>query len=1749
MTASPAQETVEPQDAHMVPDETLGHSGFHCAGAFTRSKKQLQTGAAADQMLAIDKQMQELLGRMQRHNQLIAAQHQDTEKRHEVRLFHKQTISANSVGSMTDSARWPVKIDFSLFDKNDTQSACAVRLGLSFTKDGSQAVEVVKPRTPGHVDSGGEGSRASARIPAQLGGPLWGATEGGRDKLGWVRQLVKYTETHPIYIADSASSAVEVLQNGSIQKTVFPSLKPNRREDALLLQQWLADMMAQLTANAPSSPADQAQVDMADAALWLYGIAFEELQRHIAVECRERAQVLACLWEHSTSLTELRCAVQYEGLLAQSRKGFDSLADQRTYLEGQISGLRQQVEELAEQRSADAQQAQREIELGSRHLAAAQQQLQFKADIIHQLTGGLQAETEQKENFAAALAANRKALDESRQERGSLRYEVDAKNRKGEALATELHLTETSLSERQAEVALLKGHERDYLQKIATLEEKYVKLQRDAEADVVLLQAVREQLTVRDGELAQSQQELAEQKGRCSSMEVSMNAEMASRERTERELRTAYLQRDAVQGQLDRMIGMRQQENEAFRRDLEEAASSKVELADQLSDARAEAGSWQHQLAEAREVQDSLKDRLRLERTLKQKVEQEVEDLGTKLNTFCGVFEETGMTMLDLKAAKMVTGTEDGLTVRKFLNSAKPAQLMDLSKLHIKKLFQKVPELEKSTAVAVEKMRLEEAARRKLEDRLITTKTALSRMTREHDHVTAQLTQAEQVKLVAEGELAELHKSSEEREGQVEELSQELKAARKELGRLHSLDQRVKDLLNDYKQVQADKDRCEEQIAAGQDDISRLTAKQAVAEKALEVGAAQVAQLKQALGEQSLHLTSTEVAFSLLKEEKSELEGVLAEVQARLDARDVQLQDTVRQLNISKFMLSDNDDARSQVSKLSEELGQVNARLASKRKEVESLTAKLAKSDSQLQQAAKITLEQEQQAAQLQAQVSAKERFIATLRRTITSSGSDSTGTNGTPLQCSDPARISSLAPGAFDQNMSPLSLRLTSQKSSLAQGAYDQEMPPLGPGVTSQKSGLSQQSSLSSEGSGTLTHRRSVIFMQKGSSRRGSLGKGQAGGSQGDNQQGSDPGSSFSQAALEACLEEMNGKVEQLQAQRKALQAQIANMVLAHAADMDAMTQQLAESAGKLAAKEGSVRGLLLRLEQAQEASGLCLKPSEQQMQAQLQDKDSQLQSARSSLGESEKQLKALQETVQQRGTAVPFLSHDNQSAQDAAQATEALQAVHRQQTMWLRTKAAMLANFSRGLRQELAEAKSNAAELEVAALRTKVGGLQSMLQQQQDFAHTLDHVCQVGPEVITGVQKQAEDVRQQVSALQQEAGGLAQQVAPALAAFLAASEAPPQEDKGTQAFTADQEEWQDFAQRLTKGRPRNPMSRQEVISSIVACYCVGLTSLVDASMQAQWGKDSIFAAMAAALTGSSAVQVAELMMETGPVGRLLTSARMYQNNLKVLIFCRLVDVVDGHTPSAGWHFFLQVLHCVKALQGDGWQALVQDWVGSDEAVVPIQCVLDVVGNAFNTNDPASLPVVQDHLLPLIQDSNKGPAIDLDALLLVLLEENLAGRCPCTPLLLPRRITDGSLANASNLKHAMDSPSSSTMPSPPGSASSRSRPSSGRLDSRASLRGLDRHIAHSGKSRPPSAGSSALHASAVRHSDSPPPEDGMQLPPLGVAKSTDTFTSLSSLVAKSSPRPGSPLQRNMSRGSHLAGPTTSTLPPIPGTS
>lgn len=132
---------------------------------------------------------------------------------------------------------------------------------------------------------------------------------------------------------------------GSSTSAALPPRTATRsREEVAMLQAWLQDMMglviAQTAQQAPSSTAGKAAgdseaggggsaadpraagergdssssssgsggaADLADAALWLYGMAFEELQRQIATECGERGLLLGAMWRHAFHLVELRC--------------------------------------------------------------------------------------------------------------------------------------------------------------------------------------------------------------------------------------------------------------------------------------------------------------------------------------------------------------------------------------------------------------------------------------------------------------------------------------------------------------------------------------------------------------------------------------------------------------------------------------------------------------------------------------------------------------------------------------------------------------------------------------------------------------------------------------------------------------------------------------------------------------------------------------------------------------------------------------------------------------------------------------------------------------------------------------------------------------------------------------------------------------------------------------------------------------------------------------------------------------------------------------------------------------------------------------------------------------------------------------------------------------------------------------------------------------------------------------------------
>ena len=90
------------------------------------------------------------------------------------------------------------------------------------------------------------------------------------------------------------------------------------------------------------------------------------------------------------------------------------------------------------------------------------------------------------------------------------------------------------------------------------------------------------------------------------------------------------------------MSEMRQEENRAFRKDLEEASTSKAQLSEQLADARAEAASWQHQLTAAEEKLDSLKERFKQERAQKLAVELDSEVCSVAHSGVSGVLRRLG---------------------------------------------------------------------------------------------------------------------------------------------------------------------------------------------------------------------------------------------------------------------------------------------------------------------------------------------------------------------------------------------------------------------------------------------------------------------------------------------------------------------------------------------------------------------------------------------------------------------------------------------------------------------------------------------------------------------------------------------------------------------------------------------------------------------------------------------------------------------------------------------------------------------------------------------------------------------------------------------------------------------------------------------------------------------------------------------------------------------------------------------------
>lgn len=96
-------------------------------------------------------------------------------------------------------------------------------------------------------------------------------------------------------------------------------------------------------------------------------------------------------------------------------------------------------------------------------------------------------------------------------------------------------------------------------------------------------------------------------------------------------------------------------------------------------------------------------------------------------------------------------------------------------------------------------------------------------------------------------------------------------------------------------------------------------------------------------------------------------------------------------------------------------------------------------------------------------------------------------------------------------------------------------------------------------------------------------------------------------------------------------------------------------------------------------------------------------------------------------------------------------------------------------------------------------------------------------------------------------------------------------------------------------------------------------------------------------------------------PVSRLILNALNHSHLLKVQIFKFLLGMEEsGLSPRSNtWQFFLNLLVCVFELLGESLNSTLRKWSSLEGVSLPVQCIMDVLANLYNTDNPAGVLLI----------------------------------------------------------------------------------------------------------------------------------------------------------------------------------------------
>eukprot|EP00899_Mesostigma_viride_P024681 jgi/Mesvir1/5398/Mv15471-RA.1 len=138
------------------------------------------------------------------------------------------------------------------------------------------------------------------------------------------------------------------------------------------------------------------------------------------------------------------------------------------------------------------------------------------------------------------------------------------------------------------------------------------------------------------------------------------------------------------------------------------------------------------------------------------------------------------------------------------------------------------------------------------------------------------------------------------------------------------------------------------------------------------------------------------------------------------------------------------------------------------------------------------------------------------------------------------------------------------------------------------------------------------------------------------------------------------------------------------------------------------------------------------------------------------------------------------------------------------------------------------------------------------------------------------------------------------------------------------------------------------------------------------------------------------------------LTSCRAYEGDAKVAMFTRFCGLSSSSSDGsleADFFFVGELLYCIKALMSAAaWGELTDAW-SKGAAYLPAWMVLNVLGNVYYEDKPASLPIYANKLAPAMVEREAGRVLALDTLLQAAVEENDAKIFPVKYFMAPRII------------------------------------------------------------------------------------------------------------------------------------------------